>query len=304
MTTQLQKLIWSCVVCGVGWLSTPARAEGQNVLVLPAESGFTLRYQDPDFDNRWEEFYVRVDKHSALIETNVKRRSDGLFEYEYVVTPDAATRLYAWSVQVQYGTEVVLLPEGWHHETKAGVGIMRLSSERGAEPDTALGGFKISSTSLPAPYEAHIEGALPTVDGADLPPFVKAKAKELLAVSAPPITVLRPWILTRSLEEGDRAQALPAAAILEQAVLRYETPLIREQLAGSTHAGDALQAIDLMRDALDDLRASRQSIGAGRLARARKLVAKPSDGDARGSVIPGFRIVIDYVAARLPVRAQ
>jgi hypothetical protein len=183
------------------------------------DHGYRLRYQDPDFDNKWMELAIRdATRLSVKITTAVTRESPSTWRYDYEVTnsTDCDQQAAWWRMQVQTGTQIVLSPPGWESALSTDR-LSRLTSIATAVNEIGTGltatGWSIVSDSLPEAREAEVCGAL-QIDAKrpDVPAHVRQYLTELGSKNTLRANTIAPWIATRQVARG-RTGPIPASSV-------------------------------------------------------------------------------------------
>jgi hypothetical protein len=264
--------------------------------------GYVVKYQDPDFDNRWSELHVPDAARLRInLASSIKPSSIGRWEYEYLVVNerDSGQSFLSWNMRVAAGTEVLESPAGWHGHVSGGPQLPTLSWYATDGLGVPAGGttkMSLVSDSLPDLFETRLRGALPTdYAAADLPDFVRAQVLDLEARNGVRTYVIGPRISTI----GSAGEPIPPAQILRTVSATYRLAFLAMRHESAV-TSVALQAVDR----LDDARAALErndSRSAVRLLREASGLLRSHDSrnDPVASFANALAIVADYAASRL-----
>jgi hypothetical protein len=78
-----------------------------------SKDGYLVRYQDPDFDNKWMELFVRdATRLNARIVATITRDGRDTWRYDYAATNggESDQQLAWWQTQVQVGSQILVSP--------------------------------------------------------------------------------------------------------------------------------------------------------------------------------------------------
>jgi hypothetical protein len=278
-------------------------AQGETQLRIERSPGaYVVKYQDPDFDNRWSELRVPdAAKLQISLASSVKPSSIGRWEYEYVIANerDSAQSFLSWNMRVARGTEVLESPAGWRGVVSGDTSLATLSwyaTDGLGVPAGATTKMSLISDSLPDVFETTLRGALPTDYAVvDLPDFVRAQVLDLEARNGVRTYVVGPRIATI----GSTGEQIPPVQILRTVSATYRLALL-EMRRKSAVASVALQAVDRLDDARAALERSDMKSAVRLLREASRLLrSQDSRNDPVTSFANALAVVADYAASHL-----
>jgi hypothetical protein len=263
---------------------------------------YVVKYQDPDFDNRWSELRVPdAGRMRISLVSSIRPSGIGRWEYEYRVInkSDSAQSVLSWNLRVARGTEVLESPVGWRGHVSGNTLLPTLSwyaTDGFGVPPGGTAKMSVISDSLPDVFEANVRGA-PQTDYAavDLPDFVRDRVLALEGRNGVPTYVVGPRIPTI----GDTGEPIALTAILQSASATYRLPFL-EKHGESAAASVGLQALDRLDNARAALERNDTTSAARLLREASGLLRSRNLGsDPTVSFADALAIVVEYVASRL-----
>jgi hypothetical protein len=282
-------------------------SDSLKIEVTRVDGGYRVRYQDPDFNNRPMEVFVRDASrlHGAIVGTVSRAGADNTWRYDYEAfnLQDSDQHLASWSMQVQTGSEVAASPVGWKSSIdREGISLFTTSATGSDQvpPGSSRRGWSILSDSLPEVKEAAVRGSAQLdVDSADLPAHVRRRLVELERGNNLRVSVIVPWIPTRQIARGYEGPIDPGA-ILRRVAFGYQDPLLQSVAPdirdGRAQVAEIFGQLQLAQTALAN---NNKAAALDAVRTAERLLDRVRVSEDRKEIPAAFKVILEYALTRI-----